>query len=106
MTLLDEFHTKIKDGLEAGTAEGNSAAHGALHGVFDVLQALSTAGSETGLAAADRDKLHAAAEAMAGVYAKIDGVQHKPDFAVGDIDYAEFADSLQEALTTIKSFGK
>lgn len=103
---LDKLHTTIKDGLEAGDAAGNSAAHGALHEIGDVLTKLGSVGTDSGLAAADRDKVHAAAGVMADIYGKIDGAQHSPDFTAGSIDYSEYATPLSEALITLQSFCK
>lgn len=102
VTQLGTIHTTIKDGLEAGDDAGNESAHVALHEVFPVLQKLIKSGTETGLAAAERDKVHAAAEVMAEIYGKIDHAQHTG----GEIDYAEHATPLNEALITLKSFCK
>jgi len=99
---LGDLHKVIKDGLEAGDDAGNGAAHEALHQVGGPLTQLAQIGSESGLAAADRDKVHAAAEAMSEAYGQIDELQHSG----GEIDYAEFNDPLQAALDTLKSFCK
>lgn len=104
VTQLGKIHDTIKDGIEAGDEAGNSAAHGALHEVGDVLGKLATIGTDSGLAAADRDKVKASAEVMAEIYGKIDGAQHAADFAVGSIDYSEYATPLNEALIKLKSF--
>lgn len=99
---LESLYTTIKDGLEAGDQAGLEAAHGPLHEVGPILKKLGSAGTETGLAAAERDKLHAAAGVMADIYGKIDDAQHSG----GEINYSEHATSLSEALITLKSFCK
>lgn len=99
---LGDLYKTIKDGLEAGDDAGNSAAHVALHEVGGPLQKLASMGSESGLEAADREKVHAAAEAMAESFGKIDELQHSG----GEIDYAEFSEPLQAAFDTLKSFCK